>query len=231
MNNEINIMIELQHLWDIVMQKEAEIERHKKSISIWEKRLTDLRNDFTGKENLLKNTKLKSKQAELKLEEVSSKITKIEQRKDNIKSERELDAQNAELKNLHEEKDSLENQVLELMEQIENLESTVEKLKKELDETSIQTDTDIQTLKEKISGCESDSGSTRTEFTNTISELDPSLRTRFSKFINSKDGIAIAKLNGEICSHCNFQIPSSIAAATLKRESINTCTNCGRFIY
>lgn len=231
MNNEINSMIELQHFWDIVMQNEAEIERFKKSIQVWEKRLNDLNNSLNQVENLLKNTRLKSKQAELSLEELSAKIIRIEQRKDNIKSERELEAQNNELNKLKNEKDVLESSVLELMEQIDSLESQVENLKKELDESAARTEIDIRSLKDKITKCNEEIDVNKSQFNELLNNLSPSTKTRFSKLINSKDGIAIAKLNGEICSRCNFQIPSSIAVATVKRESLNTCTNCGRFIY
>ena len=231
MNNEINTMIELQHYWDIVMQKESEIDRFKKSIQLWEKRLIDLKNTLNKKEDSLKNLRLKSRQSELSLEEIDAKILKIEQRKDNIKSERELDAQNNELKILKKEKDSLESTVLDLMDKIESSESEINGLIKESEETSIQTETDINSLKIKIENCQSDSDSNKAKFNELLNNLTPSTKARFSKLINSKDGIAIAKLNGEICSRCNFQIPSAIAVSTTKRESLNTCTNCGRFIY
>ncbi len=231
MNNEINTMIELQHFWYIVMLKESEIERYKKSIQVWEKRLIDLKSTLNKKEDSLKNSRLKAKQSELTLEEIDAKILKIEQRKNIIKSERELEAQNNELKSLKEEKDAVENTVLELMDIIENSEAETSTLKKELDETIVQTDSDIRSLEVKIENCLNDAQNNKEKFNELLENLSPVTKTRFSKLINSKDGIAIAKLNGEICSRCNFQIPSSLAASTIKRESLNTCTNCGRFIY
>jgi len=231
MNNEINTMIELQHYWDIVLLNQSETERYKKSIQVWGKRLIDLKSTINKKEELLKNINLKYKQSELNLENVDAKIVKIELRKDNIKSERELEAQNNELKILKEEKNSLESTVLELLDKTENSESELTELTKELEETIIQTDADIRSLKIKIENCQNEIDLNKNKFEELLSNLTPAIRSKFSKLINSKDGIAIAKLNGEICSHCNFQIPSALASATTKRESLNTCTNCGRFIY
>jgi len=231
MNNEINTMIELQHYWDIVMQNESESERYKKSIQLWEKRLVDLKSTLNKKEDSLKNIRLKTRQSELNLEEIDAKIIKIEQRRDSIKSERELDAQNNELKILKQEKDSLESTVLDLMGKIENSESEITALIRELEETTAQTESDIRSLKIKVENCRNEAESYKNKFNDLIHTLAPSTRARFSKLINSKDGIAIAKLNGEICSRCNFQIPSALAVSTTKRESLNTCTNCGRFIY
>ncbi len=231
MNNEINIMIELQHYWNLVMQKEAELERHKKSIQLWDKRLADLKETVIKKENILKNARLKSKQSELKLEDIDVRIKKIEQRKDSLKSEREIEAQNNELKRLKEEKDLLESTVLEIMEQIDDAESELKSLGAELSETVKQTEEDITLLKSKITKDANDAQENRNKFNEMLNELSPAVKTRFAKLINSKDGIGIAALNGEICSHCNFQVPSAIVASTVKRESLNTCTNCGRFIY
>jgi len=231
MNNEINTMIELQHYWDIVMQNESEIERYKKSLQIWEKRLLDLKNTLTKKEESLRNKRLLTKQSELKLEETDAKINRLEQRKNIIKSEKELEALNNELKILKEEKDSLESTILDMMDKIENSADEITGLIIELDETNIQTDSDIRSLKLKIENCLSEAEQNKIKFNELLNNLSSPIKTKFSKLINSKDGIAIAKLNGEICSHCNFQIPSSIAVSTVKRESLNTCTNCGRFIY
>lgn len=231
MIDEISIMIELQHYWDLVMEHEADSERCRKSIRTWEIRLTDIRDTLSKKENSLKNMKLKTKQAELNLQELESKITKTEQRMDNLKSEREIDAQNNELKKLKDEKNSLENEILNYFDEIENAESLVEKLKVELADTSMQTETDLINLREKISANESEVNNNKARFNEIIESLSPANRTKFSKLISSKDGKAIARLNGETCSHCNFQIPSSIALAAARREALHTCTNCGRFIY
>ena len=231
MNNEINTMIELQHYWDIVMQKESEIERYKKSIQLWEKRLIDLKNMLNKKDLSFKNLTLESRQSELKLEEIDAKIIKIEERKNIIKSERELEAQNNELKLLKDEKDSIESIVLDLMDKIEKLETEIKELRVDLETTILQTDSDINSLKLKIENCQIEVEKNKVKFNELLNNLSPSIKVRFSKLINSKDGIAIAKLNGEICSRCNFQIPSALAVSTLKRESLNTCTNCGRFIY
>ncbi|HOP28459.1 MAG TPA: hypothetical protein PKZ64_02745 [Spirochaetota bacterium] len=231
MNNEINTMIELQHYWDIVMQKESEIERYKKSIQLWEKQLIDLKNMLNKKDLSFKNLTLESRQSELKLEEIDAKIIKIEERKNIIKSERELEAQNNELKLLKDEKDSIESIVLDLMDKIEKLETEIKELRIDLETTILQTDSDINSLKLKIENCQNEVDKNKAKFNELLNDLSPSTKVRFSKLINSKDGIAIAKLNGEICSRCNFQIPSALAVSTLKRESLNTCTNCGRFIY
>ncbi|HON16582.1 MAG TPA: C4-type zinc ribbon domain-containing protein [Spirochaetota bacterium] len=231
MNEEIKIMIELQHYWDNVMLCESEISRFNKSIQIWNKNREDLKNELQKKEALIKSQKLKSKEAESTLKEIEEKIKKLQQKKDSLKSEREIEAYQKELEKISADKDNCENFVLELMDRIDSLEDEISQLKIEWDETDKQVSNDIELIKSKIILEEKKLAESKESFYALVEKLSPQSKTRFLKLIGSKDGKAIAKLNGEICGHCNFQIPSSLAAEAAKGEKIVSCTNCGRFIY
>lgn len=231
MKNEISIMIELQHYWDNVMNSESEIERCNKSIKTWEIRLKDITVKTSDTETKVKSLKMNLKKNELDLEEIDSKIKKIEQRIDQLKSEREIDAQNHELVILNDAKDKLEGIILELMDSLENMDQKLNECKNELLESDKQIKSDIQALNTKISEFRAESDLFKSKFNDLLPSLSPVNKSRFSKLISSKDGVAITKLNGETCSRCNFQIPSSIALSATNQKNIETCTNCGRFIY
>ena len=231
MQNEINIMIELQHLWDNVMKFETEIGRCNKSIKIWQDRLKEISTKITQTELKLKNHRLNLKKNELDLEEIENRIGKIEQRKDQLKSEREIIAQNNELIRLNDTKEKLEGVILELLENVEKTEKLSADLNNEFSETDKQVKSDIEELNKKISKYKKESESYRNKFSELIESLSPTNKAKFSKLVNSKDGVAIAKLNGETCSRCNFEVPSSLAVSASSHKKIEVCTNCGRFIY
>ena len=231
MQNEINTMIELQHFWDNVMKAESEIVRYSKSIKIWESRLNEISANVSKTESKLKNSRLSLKKNELDLEEIDSRIGKTEQRKNQLKSEREIEAQNNELIRLNDTKEKLEGIILEFLEDVEKTENILTDLKNELSETDKQVKIDIEELNRKITECQKESEAYRNKFSELLENVPPVNRTKFSKLINSKDGVAIAKLDGETCTRCNFKIPSSIAVSALSRKKIEVCTNCGRFIY
>lgn len=231
MNNEISVMIELQHYWDNVMKSETEIERCKKSIKTWEDRLKEISLRVSDTETKVKNLKLTLKKNELDLEGTDLKIKKIEERKTQLKSERELDAQNNELILLTDAKDKLEETVLDLLDKQEKLEQKLNEYKNEFSESDPQIKIDIEGLNKKIIEFKKESDLFKNKFNELLTSVSPANKSRFTKLISSKDGVAIAKLNGEICSRCNFQIPASIAASASSQKNIETCTNCGRFIY
>jgi predicted nucleic acid-binding Zn-ribbon protein len=231
MNNDISIMIELQHFWDNVIKSESEVDRCKKSIKTWEVRLKDITVKVTDTDSKVKNLKLTLKKNELDLDEIDLKIKKTEERKNQLKSEREIEAQNNEIIRLNDTKDKLEGTILDLLDNLEKLEQNLEGLKTEYTESNKQIKDDIEGLNKKIVENQSDSECFKNKFNELLLSLSPVNKSRFSKLISSKDGVAIAKLNGETCSRCNFQVPSSIAASALSQKNIETCTNCGRFIY
>ena len=231
MKNEISIMVELQHFWDNVLKCDSEIERCRKSIKTWDARLKEISFKVSTSESEVKTLKMNLKKNELDLDEIDSKIKKVEERKNQLKSEREIEAQNNELIILNDSKDKLEGVVLDLLEKHEISEDKLVELKTQLSESETQTKTDIEALNKKIADNQKESESFKNKFNELIISLDPQIRSRFSKLISSKDGVAIAHLNGEICSRCNFQIPSSITLSASTGRSIETCTNCGRFIY
>lgn len=212
------------------MKADVEADRSRKSVKTWESRLKDSVGDVATRSEKLKQSKLSLKKSELTLDEIETKIEKLEQRRDSLKSEREVDAQNKELGRLKEEKDVLEVEILEMFDVIDGSEAELNKLKSELEESKITVASDVSNLNEKIVKLEAESNENRESFDKISDTLSSQHRSRFLKLIKSKDGIAVAALNGEICSHCNFIVPSSIALS-VKSGELHTCTNCGRFIY
>lgn len=223
-------MLELQDLWDSVMKLEAETERSRKSIKTWEARNRDLASDTAKAETEYRDITLKIKQDELELTSIESKIEKSESRRNMLKSERELDALDSELAKLKADRDSLETAVFTMMEKADGLKSNLDSLKGDLAESNIQSAKDIEGLNKKIVTRTGEAEAVRQKFNVLKESLSPAVKSRFEKLINSKDGIAIAKLNGETCTHCNFLVPSSVASG-LQKNAYATCTNCGRFLY
>ena len=231
MKNEISVMIELQHFWDNVIKSENEIDRCKKSIKTWENRLKEITARLSDTETKVKTLKMNLKKNELDLEEIDLKVKKVEERKNQLKSEREIEAQNHELVILKDLKEKLEESILDMLDNLENGEVNLAGLKIEFAESDNQIKIDVEGLNKKIADELKESEIFKNKFNELLPSLSPANKSRFSKLIGSKDGVAIAKLKGETCTRCNFQVPSSIAVSASNQKNIEVCTNCGRFIY
>ncbi len=231
MNSDIIIMIELQGYWDKILKAGSDIERSRKSIRHWEEDLKKLKNDIAGLEDRIKGSRNNLKARELVLKETEEKVASLKKRKNEVQSDRELKAVEKELSTCGGTAGSLEEEVLQLMEELESEEGRLEELTGELPEKEKQVAADLELLKGKIADKEREIAEAEEQFEKRIPDLSSSHQTRFRKLLDSKDGTAVAEVTGEICGHCNFQIPPSDAIKASRDDSVSVCTNCGRFIF
>ncbi len=230
MSKDLPVMKELQYLWKNILDRNGNIDRSISSKKIYEAQVTKVEQELLAQEGELKKVKSLAKNLDLELNEIEEKISKLEGQFSRLRSEREIDAHNKEVSELKFGADKLETELLDKMESQENLEGKIADLNKELEDKRVQVALDIKLLNEKIDELEKEKKNFELEFEKKSEKLSSSSRSRFLKLIKSKDGIAIAELSGEICGHCNFQIPSSLASSVNKGE-LENCSNCGRYLY
>lgn len=231
MNNDINIMIQLQNIWDKVLAGKDVIRRSENSIEFWKKNLNEKRAEVAKYEELLIKFKKNIKEKEIDLAELETHYAKTEERLKLVKSERELEAQKHEHEKIAADKDAKEELLINIMDELDETEKKLEKLKNELEESENQVDADIRELKSKIVKEENDINENQSEFDTLLEDLSPEYSSRFQKLLNSKNGRGVGKVEGDICSSCNFKIPASLATESSMDEKAVSCTNCGRFIY
>jgi predicted nucleic acid-binding Zn-ribbon protein len=231
MNKDINIMIQLQKIWDIVLKEQEVIERSEKSINFWKKNLSEKKAEVEKYEGLLRDLKKSLKENETDLAQLEAHLAKTGERLKLVKSEKELEAQKHEYDKIEGDKDVKEESLINLMDELDANENKFETLKTELKESEKQVSEDTDELERKIKSAKSNIDENQNEFNAILENLSPEYRSRFQKLISSKNGKGIGEVNGEICSSCNFQIPASLAEESASDEKAVSCTNCGRFIY
>ena len=231
MSNDIDIMIELQEYWGIVLSTNVDIARKKKSIKMWQDELAELKGKIASLQNSIKNFKNDIKSNELQLSEIEEKISKLQQRKTSIHNERELKAVNTELESTEEQQSNSEDILINLMDSLSDDEKSLETYESELVDKEKQVDSDITKLNNDITSFKKIISENNEKFDTKKENLSPAHRSKFLKLLKSKEGRAIAEINGEICGFCNFQIPAFLAIEASKSGNPSVCSNCGRYIY
>ncbi len=224
-------MIELQKIWNSLLEGRDLVERSEKSIDFWNKSLREKKAEVAECENRVAGLKKRIKTSETDLAELEEKYAKTEERLKQVTSERELDAQKHEHEKIAGEKDIKEESLMNLMDELDEGEKDLARLMSEQEESEKQVAKDIAGLEQKIDEGKSIIDEKRNEFDSLVLNISPEYRSRFQKLITSKNGRGIAEVEGEICSSCNFKIPASLAAESASDEKAVSCTNCGRFIY
>ncbi len=231
MNQDINTMIELQHLWDNVLKGREDVRRGAFALAAWEKRVQEAGDSVAKKEQDIRNLKAEIKTKELDLALRDEQMKKLEARRGSLRSEKEVTALEHELDAVKSDRGNLEEFLIEKMDVLQASENDIIILQKEFDEVSRQYKLDKMGLEKVIAEAEQYAEANSLLFKELLARLSPQYQSKFSKIINSKDGKAIVKLDGENCSGCNFKIPSHLAVEAAKNDKIVNCTNCGRFVY
>jgi uncharacterized protein len=231
MNKNIQIMIEMQRYWDNVLHLKNDIARNEKSILQWKKLVDDKSEEMSQQEVKIKELKVSAKEKEIDLSGKDEQIGKLEKKKDILKNEKELTALDHELSKVNSDKDLLENDLIELFDNIEQSETRLSELKSELAGMERQTEIDIKGLKEQIVSFQKSVDENQKKFDGSTDQLSVEVKSKFLKLTKSHNGKAIAAIEVEICSACNFQVPFNIIQDVTKANNIVSCTNCGRFLY
>ncbi len=231
MNSDIKIMVELQRYWQNILGAKKEIERNEKNLSLWQEKFEKLKKKVEVIGGEVKALKQDIKKSELELETVDERVKKLEERRNLLKTEKELDALDNELKKAKDEDSEIESSLIELMDNLESKETEFEAAERESGEVSDQLEKDSVIIQNKIRDEEDTISKNQSLYDQLLLQLGAGVKSKFTKLLSSKNGIAIGSIEGEICGSCNFQIPSHLAIEASTNESIVNCTNCGRFLY
>ena len=217
-------MLEMQGFWNKVLSAREAIERHADALRAQGKDLDAQKATLADSTRKSKDLKSGIKTDELAIAEKSARKMKLEERRKIITTEKELQALEKEIDllsldidNINDSKFSFERQHRLLQEAVNQIEQSLKSAAEKFEEEDRIHHDCISENEEK--------------FNAVAQTLGTLYRSRFLKIIKSRDGTAIARVEGEICGYCNFKIPSHLAIDEGKDDKVVICTNCGKFIY
>jgi len=231
MNKDIAIMLEMQGFWNKVLAARSAIDRHADALRAQGRGLDAEKAALA--DSTRKITELKSgiKADELAIAEKSDRKKKLDDRKKIIATEKELQALEKEIDLLSLDIDALEDKTLGMIDTLDALEKQHRLLQESVNEKERSLASAAQKFEEEDRVHHAIIAENEEKFNSVAQTLGTLYRSRFLKIIKSRDGTAIARVEGEICGYCNFKIPSYLAIDAGKDDKVVACTNCGKFIY
>ena len=171
---------------------------------------------------------------EQKVEDNSLKIKQKQDKLYNIKTNKEYTALIHEIDTTKEENMRLEDDILELMENTEEIDKKI----KELDKTFRRVETiyrsefqktssHITSLQETIRKLQKEENAVAEELKN----QSLSLYNEYTKLINCRTGLAVAKMENGVCTACRISLPPQLSCEIRKGTNIQRCPNCHRILY
>lgn len=224
-------MVEMQQYWDRVLSSRNAIDKIISSVKALEKDLAAARAAYETMNKKAKELKNAVKQDELTLTEMSGKIAKLEDRKKIIHTEKELHAVEKEIDVTRFDIGTLEEKTLAMIDDLDLKEKELGDLKNEIEGKEKILEDEKRKTASEMTVHEGIVKENTGKFEELQEQLPSMYRSKFLKMISSREGKAIARVEGEICVFCNFKIPSFLAIDASKDEKVVNCTNCGKYIY
>ena len=224
-------MVELQEYWSRVLTSRSKIEKASSTLKTLEKELNSMKTSLAASAREIKERKNSLKQDELTLTEMSARKIKLEDRKKIINTEKELQALEKEIDLLAVDISNTEDRTLGQIDELDAMQKS-ESLREESlkDKEKVISDETIK-YEEATRGHQEIIRINEDTFNTKSESLNKLYKSKFLKMVTSKDGVGIARVEGEICGNCHFKIPSFLAIDAGNNDKVVVCTNCGKFIY
>jgi len=162
---------------------------------------------------------------------IDARLSKFEDHKAAVKTNDEFHALQREVAASQEQKGVLEEKVLEFMMEADTLaakvkdaEGVVAGAKKALDAMRATHAAEKTALERKVAELVA-------ERTKVATGLDKPTFTKYEQLLKGRRGVAIARMEGELCMACHIAMRPAVAARVRKNEELLTCDNCQRILY
>jgi predicted nucleic acid-binding Zn-ribbon protein len=162
---------------------------------------------------------------------IDQRLAKFEDHKAAVKTNDEFHALQREVAVSQEQKGVLEEKILEYMMDADTLavkvkdaEGVLAGAKKELEAMLAVHATEKTTLEAKVAALAA-------ERAQVAAGLDKPTFAKYEQLLKGRRGVAIARMEGELCTACHIAMRPAVAAKVRKNEELLTCDNCQRILY
>ena len=199
-------------------------ERQKQALEREKNRLKEL-------EGELKKIQLKQKEREGELAQKESHIKKLDGQLSQVKTNKEYTTLQQEIASLKADSSLIEEEIIKLLDQVEAADEEVKKEKERLKQVEKQhQEQETQFIQQEKTLRESydDLKKKRDEITH---QVPPDIKAFYDTIVQKKQGLALVKVNGEICGACQLQLRPQLINEIRLGQSLIVCENCSRILY
>jgi predicted nucleic acid-binding Zn-ribbon protein len=157
-------------------------------------------------------------------------VIKYENEKLKVKTNEEYRAMNNQIAHEKEKKSALEDQVLMTYEDEEGAAEKTKRLKSEVDSQSEQFTRREEEIRARSAADEQELQSLRESREKIAPGLEQAMLRRYEKIRKMKGGVAVVPVTAGACGGCQGMLPPQQVAEVRKRDHIETCEGCGRYL-
>ena len=125
----------------------------------------------------------------------------------------------------------LEEDIIKIIDEVEAAQEEVKKEKERLKSCEKDFGTKEQELAESEKKLNSDVEGLEKQRNEIIGQVDPETRDLYSRVSAKKQGRALARVVGDLCSACQIKLRPQILNEVMGGDRLVSCESCSRFLY
>jgi len=231
LNEQLKILIELQELDASILSIAEKIESLPSRLDKFRSVLKEATSSFQRVKTRYDELNKKKKEKESELDDIQERINRLKEKSREIKTNKEYEAHLKEIDSHNKKKTEVEDELLKYMEELETLtftlkeeDSKVKKVEEEFKRHEIELDEERKALYREIDLY-------KIQRKGLVARIDEELYSHYMNLIKRYEGVAVVRVEDEVCLGCNTNIPPQLYNDIREDKDIYTCYYCKRFLY
>jgi len=230
-NEQLELLVELQSLDSDIIKKNKAIQQIPKKLSASEKGLKEVQKKVEEAKSRLDEAEKKKREKDLALKENADHIAKLKDRTSAIKDNKAYTAHLKEIESSEKSSSSIEEDILKLMDDIEAKKAALTDAEAALKAEDVRVAEEKKKLESEVSQAKKELEEMFSGRAKFRVPLDKEYYDEYMTLLKSKDGLAVAQVEDEICGGCHMNIMPQLYVEIKRQEKILHCPQCGRFLF
>ena len=162
---------------------------------------------------------------------VDTRLARFDDHKAAVKTNHEYTALLHEISTAKAEKDTIEERLLGLMEEADILAAGLKAAERVLAEEEDRGRKARAALETDRAQIDRELAHLSSERARESREVDTALLSKYSQLLKQRKGIAVSKINNEICEACHVRLRPHVTQQIRRNDAIVQCDNCQRILY
>ena len=148
-----------------------------------------------------------------------------------VKTNKEYASLKLEITSLKADNSLLEEAIINLIDEVDVWQAKSEEQKKKLEASETALNQKKQELEEKSNTIRQKIEALTKQKKEKIKEVNPEIASLYEQIVVKKRGLALVKVEGEVCPACQMQLRPQVVNEAKLKEKIILCDNCSRILY
>lgn len=228
---QLAVLLALQDLDNQIGQRRRSMQDLEERILAANQALEQQRQDSQGRKQDLEKLLKERREAERQVKERQEQISKLGGQLFEVKTNEAYNTLQSEIKQKKQENALAEERILEMMLSEDDMNAALHKTAAEIKLREGQAAGEQAQCRQEIARLEAEINVLQGQWQEQAKNVQPDYLDRYQKLRDAKGGLALAKIENDICTGCRLTIRPQAVIELKKGRSLLFCENCARILY